>query len=160
MQGVAGCSVSLLPSSKGPVTSQLIDTAAMAVTVQGEAWRKDSGACETYGAQMGLFNHQVAAATVKYVHVLRFRCTGQKIFLLVESCCCGSQGTTKWRQKESRQEVPCWFGNSIDILISFIQSSGPWHTGDKHSRGPPSTQYPGNTMQQQLTEDTGRAHMC
>lgn len=72
---------------EGPVTSQPVGAAVMAVTVQGEAWRKDSVAFETYGDQMGLLNHQVVAPTVKYVHVLRFQCTGQKIFLLVVSCC-------------------------------------------------------------------------
>lgn len=54
---------------EGPVTSQPIGAAVMAVTVQGEAWRKDSVACETYGAQMGLLNHQVVAPTVNYVRV-------------------------------------------------------------------------------------------
>lgn len=134
--------LSFSAASEGPVTSQPISAAAMAVTVQGEAWRKDSVACETYGAQSGLLNHQVVAPAAKYVHVLRFWCTGQKIFLFVESC--GLQGTTKWKQNESRQKVPYWFENHIDILISFIQSSVSWHTGDKHSKGPPSTQDPSN----------------
>lgn len=134
--------LSFSAASEGPVTSQPISTAAMAVTVQGEAWRKDSVSCETYGAQTGLLNHQVVAPTAKYVHVLRFRCTGQKIFLFVESC--GLQGTTKRRQKESRQKVPYWFENNIDILISLIQSSVSWHPGDKHTKGPPSAQDPGN----------------
>lgn len=87
-------------ASEGPVTSQSTSTATMAVTVQGEAWRKDSVACETYGAQMGLLNHQVVAPTVKYVHVLRFRCTGQKTLLLVESCCLWFAGNYKAEAKK------------------------------------------------------------
>lgn len=125
---VSGVRCNWLPSfsaaSEWPVTSQSISAATMTVTVQGEAWRKDSVACETYGAQMGLLNHQVVAPTVKYVHVLRFRCTGQKTLLLVESCCLWFAGNYKAEAKKSRQRVPCWFENGIDILKSFIQSSG------------------------------------
>lgn len=97
--------LSFSAASEGPVLSQPIDTAMMAVTVQGEAWRKDSVACEAYGAQTGLLNRQVAAPTVKYVRVLRFQCTGQKIFLLVESCCLWFAGNYEVEAKRKQAGV-------------------------------------------------------
>lgn len=115
---------------EGAVTSQPIGTAAMAVTVQGEAWRKDSLACETYGAQMGLLNHQVAAPTVKYVRVLRFWCMGQKFFLLVESCCLWFAGNHKVEAKRKQAGgslliwKPYWHPNTFYPVIGALAHRG------------------------------------
>lgn len=87
-----------------------------------------------------------------------FCAEARKFFCFLKDVVCGLQGTTKWRQKKKKKQagVPCWFENHIDILISFIQPPGPWYTGDKHSKGSPSTQGPGNTTHHQRTADTGR----